>query len=118
MYIEFTHNGSEPCGLEKYLSCNIVHACVGRGFHPGFFTRTANITQIISVEATISGARAPSKTIALEYLRQSIILATLIWNKHNWYKNMASQALKINNAPIRAHTGSHTAHQNEGVQTA
>lgn len=37
-------------------------------FIQGFFTHAANKTQIISVEATISGPRAPSKTIALEYL--------------------------------------------------
>lgn len=37
-------------------------------FIQGFFSYTANIAQIISVEATISGARAPSKTIALKYL--------------------------------------------------
>lgn len=37
------------------------------GFHPEIFMHTANITQIISVEATISGPRAQSKT-ALKYL--------------------------------------------------
>lgn len=68
MYIKFIHKDSEPCGLEKYRSCMPVWAEV---FIQGFFfflTHTANITQIISVEATVSGPRAPSTMIALKYL--------------------------------------------------
>lgn len=82
---KFIGKDSEPHGLGKMLQ---LHAGVDRRVLPWIFLlffpqHTTNKIEIISVEATISEARAPSKTIALKSLQQSNILAALIRNKRD-----------------------------------
>lgn len=82
---KFIDKDSESRGLGK----NVAAACLcrQRGFILDFLIffplHTTNKTEIISVEATISEARAPPKTVALKYLQQSNILAALIRNKRD-----------------------------------
>lgn len=79
-----------------------------------FFTHAVNATQVISVEATISGARLVFRMFALKYLWESIILTRLMWNKQKWNKSniqtMANQPTEINNAAMRVQTQILTRH--------